>query len=289
MSANPTLAALTHPVFTRFRLTPYTPNIGATISEIDLSAPIDADTARELRLALAHYDVLFFRDQPLTPAQQVEVARAFGSPAREKAYFPASAEHELVELIEIKPDESSRYATDQWHSDTSYQVAPPAGAVLAAKALPETGGDTLWASARKVYQALPTGFAAWLETLTAMHSFEYSGWGDALRKQPGGEARYQEARVKNLPVDHPVVKTHPVTGEKFLFVNPKYTERIRGLTRTQSNDLLAYLYHFFERPEFQARFVWTPNAVAVWDNHTTIHCAVIDYLPAQRLMHRVTF
>jgi taurine dioxygenase len=283
MSANPS-----HPIFTRFQLTPYTPNIGATLAELDLAAPIDAETARELRLALAHYDVLFLRDQRLTPAQQVAVAGIFGSPSREKTYFPASAEHELVELVETRAD-GPRYNTDQWHVDTSYQVDPPAGAVLVARVLPELGGDTLWASARKAYQALPPGFAAWLETLTALHSFEYSGWGDALRKEPGGEARYREARAKHLPVAHPVVRTHPVTGEKFIFVNPKYTERIQGLTRVQSDDLLAYLYHLFERPEFQARFTWTSNAVAIWNNHATVHYAVPDYLPAYRLMHRVTF
>ncbi|GHT90096.1 taurine dioxygenase [Betaproteobacteria bacterium] len=274
--------------FTRFQLTPYTPNIGAEITGLDLAGALDTTTAEELRLALAHHGVLFLRDQSLTPARQVEVAQIFGSPSREKTFFPACAEHELVELVETKPG-GPRYNTDQWHNDSSYQTAPPAGAVLAARVLPERGGDTLWSCARKVYQTLPAGLADWLETLTALHSIDHSGWGDVFRSQAGGEERYRDARNQHLPVSHPIIKTHPVTGEKFVFASPKYTERIEGISRTQSDDLLAYLFHLFERPEFQARFVWSPNAVAIWDNHATLHYAVPDYLPAYRLMHRVTF
>jgi taurine dioxygenase len=285
MSARPGIK----PAFTHFRLKAYTPNIGAEIHDLELAAPIDAETADELRLALAHYDVLFLRNQHgLTPERQVEIARIFGNPSREKTYFPAHAAHELVELVETKSG-GPRYNTDQWHVDTSYLAAPPEGAVLAAQILPDVGGDTLWASARRVYQALPAGLAAWLETLSAQHSIDHSGWPDVFRSQPGGEERYRDIRARHLPVTHPVIKTHPVTGEKFLFVNPKYTERVTGLSRPESDALLAYLFSFFDRPDYQARFSWTAGAVAIWDNHATVHYAVPDYLPAYRLMHRVTF
>lgn len=284
MSANPVIK----PAFTRFQLKAYTPNVGAEIQGLDLALPIDAETENELRLALAHHDVLFLRNQRLTPERQVDIARIFGNPSREKTYFPSLAGHELVELVETRID-GPRYNTDQWHVDTSYLATPPEGAVLAAQILPEAGGDTLWASARRVYQALPAGLAAWLYTLSAQHSIDRSGWPDIFRKEPGGEERYREIRNRHLPVTHPVIKTHAVTGEKYLFVNPKYTERINGLPRSESDALLTYLFSLFERPEHQARFSWTPGAVAIWDNHATVHYAVPDYLPAYRLMHRVTF
>lgn len=277
---------LTPPTFTRFQGVAYTPNIGLEIHGLDLSAPIDPQTAAELRLALAHHDVLFFRNQTLAPEQQVRVAKVFGNPSREKTYFPLSTDHELVELVETKAG-GPRYTTDQWHNDTSYLAELPAGAVLAAKVLPESGGDTLWASARKVYQSLPPELAQWLERLTAQHSIDHSGWPEIIRAR--SEEQYREARARHLPVAHPLIRVHPVTGEKYVFANPKYTERINGLPRDQGNAILRLLFEQFERPENQARLRWAPGTVAVWDNLTTTHYAVPDYLPAYRLMHRVTF
>jgi taurine dioxygenase len=274
------------PAFTRFQGVAYTPNIGLEISGLDLSAPIDAATAAELRLALAHHDVLFLRDQALSSAQQVAVAQVFGNPSREKTYFPASPDHELVELVETKAG-GPRYTTDQWHHDTSYLAETPAGAVLVARVLPDSGGDTLWASGRRVYQSLAPELAQWLERLTALHSIDHSGWPEIIRAK--GEEAYREARARHLPVSHPIIRSHPVTGEKYVFVNPKYTERINGLPRHQSDTLLQFLFTQFERPEFQARLRWAPGTVAIWDNLTTTHYAVPDYLPAYRLMHRVTF
>ncbi|MDR1646491.1 MAG: TauD/TfdA family dioxygenase [Zoogloeaceae bacterium] len=274
------------PRFSRFNVLSVTPNIGAEIEGIDLALAPDAQAASELRFALAHYDVLFFRGQTLTPEAQVRIAQVFGEPAREKTYFPALPEHELVELVETK-EGGPRYNTDQWHNDTSYIADVPAGSVLVARVLPESGGDTLWASARKVYQALPPALAQWLETLTASHSIDHSGWPEIIRRE--GEEKYRDIRARHLPVSHPIVKTHAVTGEKYIFVNPKYTERIDGLSRNQGDAVLKFLFAQFERPEFQVRLRWSPGTVVVWDNHSTNHYAVPDYLPAYRLLHRVTF
>jgi taurine dioxygenase len=274
------------PSFTQFRLAPQTPDIGAEISGIDLAQPIPSQTADELRLALATYDVLFFRGQDLNVEQQIKLAQVFGNPSREKTYFPPSPENELVELVETKPG-GPRYNTDQWHNDTSYIQDVPAGAVLAAKVLPESGDDTLWASARKVYRALPSAITTWLEGRTAQHSIDHSGWPEIIRAQ--SEEKYRAARERHLPVSHPLVKTHPVTGEKYIFANPKYTERIDGLPRHQSNAILNLLFQEFERPEHQVRLRWAPGTLAIWDNHSTQHYAAPDYLPAYRLLHRVTF
>jgi len=276
------------PQFLRLNVEPYTPNIGAVIHDLDLSKPLDESTAAELSLALAHHQVLFFRDQQLTPAQQVKVAEIFGSPEKAKAYFPRSAEHELVEVIESRP-EGPRYTTEQWHSDVSYLAVPPAGAVLYAQLLPPSGGDTLWSSAHAVFESLPAGLAKDLEHLTATHSIEKSGWGAVLRAQLDGDTRYQKILAEQPPRRHPLVQTHPVTGRKFIFANPKYTSAINDLSRQDSDDLLKLLFARFERPEYQARLRWQLGTLAIWDNLTTQHAAVADYQPAVRRMHRVTF
>ncbi len=267
---------------------PYAPHIGATVGPLDLSAPLTESQAGVLRQALARYQVLFFRGQQLTPACQVELARLFGHPDRAKAYFPLSAEQDLVELIESRPG-GPRYTTEQWHSDVSYLAAPPAGAVLYARVLPPCGGDTLWSSGVAVFESLPGGLARDIEGLNAIHSIEKSAWGRILRAGPGGEARYLQIMADHPPRQHPLVMTHPLTGRKFVFANPKYTTAIDGLSRQDSEDLLQLLFARFERPEFQARLRWETGTLAVWDNLATQHAAVADYSPARRLMHRVTF
>lgn len=288
---NSSAVALSHtptPKFLRLNLEPYTPHIGATIHDLDLAKPLDEITAAELSLALAHYQVLFLHQQQLTPTQQVEAAQIFGHPEKAKAYFPRHAEHELVEVIESRPD-GPRYTTEQWHSDVSYLSTPPAGAVLYAQVLPPCGGDTLWSSGHSVFDSLPAGLARDLERLTATHSIEKSGWGAVLRAQPDGDVRYRQILAEQPPRRHPLVQIHPITGRKFIFANPKYTSAIDGLSRQDSEDLLKLLFARFERPEYQARLRWNVGTVAIWDNLTTLHAAVADYQPALRRMHRVTF
>jgi len=281
-------ATASTPTYSRFRVEPYTPNIGAFIHGLDLAHPIDRTTAEELRHALLRHEVLFLRDQTLNAAQQVVVARVFGDPALAKAYFPRSTEQPLVEVIETKAG-GPRYTTDQWHVDVSYLAVPPAGAVLHAQDLPPAGGDTLWASGRAAYRALARGLANYLEGLYSIHTLERSAWPDLLRAQTDGEQRYRAVRDERLPQRHPLILKHPVSGEKILFANPKYVDRIEGLSRAQSDALLGQLFDLFERPETQARLRWAPGTVAIWDNLSTVHYAVADYLPAYRRMHRVTF
>ncbi|WP_428827928.1 TauD/TfdA dioxygenase family protein [Azonexus sp. IMCC34842] len=277
-----------HSPFTRFRAEPYSPNIGAIIHGLDLTKTQDETTRDQLRTALARFEVLFFRNQPIDATQHIEVAGIFGNPDGAKAYFPQSDANPLIEVIETKAG-GPRYTTDQWHVDVSYLAAPPAGAVLHAQVLPESGGDTLWSSGRRVYAALDPGLAARLEGLSATHSIERSAWPEIIRSQENGEERFRQIRAERVPVSHPVIRSHPVTGEKLVFVNPKYVDRIDGLSRKDSDNLLDHLFGQFERPEFQARLRWEKDTVAVWDNLSTVHYAVADYLPAYRRMHRVTF
>lgn len=276
------------PGYKHLAVEPYTPNIGATIHDVDL-AKIGAEGLRaELRRALAEYQVLFFRRQSLSPEQQVDVARIFGDPDKAKAYFPRHEAQNVIELIETKPV-GHRYGTDQWHVDISFSANPPTGTVLYSHVIPAAGGDTLWASATRVYDSLPKSLQVYLAELEAVHSFEHSGWPGYFAQLDNGEEVYRQARADHLPVVHPVVRTHPVTGRKLVYVNPNFTDRIKGLSRQQSDALLTFLFAQFQRPEFQARLRWEKNTVAIWDNRATVHYATADYDHQHRLLHRVTF
>jgi taurine dioxygenase len=284
--SQPQLVAISR---TRVRTEIYTPNIGATVSGVDLAeAASDRALHADLRAALAEHQVLFFRDQHLTPEQQVSVARIFGDPDKAKAFFPRLAGHSLVEVIESKPG-VHRYTTDQWHTDITFSANPPTGTVLYAREIPPQGGDTLWASAPRVYDALPDKLRDYLADLEAVHSFEHSGWPRFFLSQPDGEALYRKARADYLPVTHPVIRTHPVTGRKLVYVNPNFTDHIKDLPRLESDALLTLLFGYFQRPEFHARLRWEKHTVAIWDNRATQHFAVADDDAWPRVMHRVTF
>ncbi|HXE39429.1 MAG TPA: TauD/TfdA family dioxygenase [Azonexus sp.] len=267
---------------------PYTPNIGAIIHDLDLAKIQDEGVRAELRKALGEYQVLFFRRQQLTPEQQIDVARVFGDPDKTKAFFPRHDSVQSIELIETKPV-GHRYGTDQWHADITFSANPPTGTVLYSHIIPAAGGDTLWSSGTAVYDSLPRSLQLYLEELEAVHSFEHSGWPNYFAQLENGEEIYRKARADNLPVVHPVVQTHPVTGKKIVYVNPNFTDRIKGLSRQQSDALLTFLFAQFLRPEFQARLRWEANTVAIWDNRATVHYATADYGNQHRLLHRVTF
>jgi taurine dioxygenase len=276
------------PAYKYLAVEPYTPNIGAVILDLDLNK-IGSDALRaELRNALFEFQVLFFRKQTLTPEQQIEIARIFGDPDKAKAYFPRFQGQNLVEVIETKLL-GHRYGVDQWHADISFSPNPPTGAVLYSQVIPPSGGDTLWSSATRVYDSLSPSLQAYLEELEAIHSFEHSGWPGYFEQIEKGEEGYRKARADYLPVVHRVVQKHPVTGRKFVYVNPNFTDRIKGLSRQQSDALLTFLFSQFQRPEFQARLRWEKNTVAIWDNRATVHYATNDYSSQHRVLHRVTF
>ena len=270
------------------KIEPYTPNIGATILDVNLANIGNEALRSELRKALAEFQVLFFRKQTLTPEQQIEIAKVFGDPDKAKAFFPRLENYKVVEVIETKPA-GHRYGVDQWHVDISFSANPPTGTVLYSQVIPPAGGDTLWASSTAVFESLPKSLQLYLEELEAVHSFEHSGWPGYFDQLENGDELYRKARADHLPVVHPVVRTHPVTGKKLIYVNPNFTDRIKGLSRQQSDALLAFLFAQFQRPEFQARLRWEKNTVAIWDNRATVHYATNDYDSQHRLLHRVTF
>jgi taurine dioxygenase len=269
------------------KIEPVAPLIGATVHGVDLADVSDEALRAELRRALADFQVLFFRKQTLTVEQHLAFARVFGDPEKAKAFFPRLAGQTAVELIETSPN-VPRYGVDQWHCDITFCANPPTGTALYSRKIPPIGGDTAWASATGAYDLLPESIRAAIEKLEAVHSFEHSGWPAYFDQLPDGAERYAKARAEFAPVVHPVVRVHPVTGRKILYVNPNFTDRIKGFSRQQSDALLTLLFAAFEKPEVQVRLRWEVDTVAIWDNRATVHYALNDYT-GDRLLHRVTF
>ncbi len=256
-------------------LRPLTPRIGAEVAGIDLTRPLSAEQAEALTAAIAHHQVLFFRDQPLTHDQHKAFGRLFGELAIHSG-VKGLADH--PEIVAIHADASSRYvAGENWHSDLTCNAEPPMGSILHLHTVPDYGGDTLFASMAAAYEALSPRMKAYLEGVSAIHD------GDHVYRPlfPDLDRRYPCST-------HPVVRTHPVTGRKGLFVNASYTTRIVEVGEEESAAVLAYLYRHCANPNFQVRFRWRPNSVAFWDNRSTQHLATWDYFPQTRSGFRVT-
>jgi taurine dioxygenase len=239
----------------------------------------------QLKSLLVEHLLLLFREQPLTPQEQVRFARRFGE-LHIHPIYPLLPE--LPEILVLDTHADFLPDNDNWHTDVTFTATPPMAGILAAKQLPSVGGDTLWSSGFAAYEALSRPMRDLLHGMTAEHSvvksFPAARWGS----DPASRERYERAVSKHPPVTHPVVRTHPVSGRKALFVNSGFTTRINELTASESEALLAFLYAHAARPEFTLRWHWRVDDVAFWDNRVTQHYAVADYLPERRLMHRAT-
>ena len=258
------------------RITPLTPVIGAEISGVDLTRPLSAAQASALRQALVDHLVIFFRDQPLDFEAHKALARHFGeihvAPSSKAWAVPGHPE-----VTRIHADAESRYvAGEDWHSDMTCDAEPPLGSILYLHTIPESGGDTVFSSMYAAYEALSPRLKTYLEGLTATH--------DGARVfgsiAPAGST---------FPVSsHPVIRTHPATGRKTLFVNKQFTARIDGLPKDEGEALLSFLVRHVQRPEFQCRFRWAPHSIAFWDNRAVQQSAIWDYFPHTRSGYRVT-
>ena len=254
-----------------------TPIIGAEIDGVDLAKPLSNRTVDEIHRALAENIVIFFRDQHISPQQHLAFGRLFG-----ELHVHPAAPHEPGEpaLMKIYADKNSPRANGEgWHTDVSCDLEPPMGSILYIKQCPPHGGDTLFASMYAAYDALSEPMRRMLEGMTALHRGEHVyrgryGVNDAGRVFPEAE--------------HPVMRTHPVSGRKALFVNRFFTTRIVQLSRLESEGVLGMLYRHIETPEFHCRFRWRVNSVAFWDNRCAQHHALWDYYPQRRHGHRVT-
>jgi taurine dioxygenase len=261
------------------------PAIGALVSGIQLSEPL-SDAGRDALLeALLRHHVLFFENQPITPQQQRDLAARFGKLHIHPIY---PADPEVPEIILLDTSTGNPPDNDNWHTDVTFIERPPMGALLSAKLLPPSGGDTLWSSGIAAFEALSAPFQRLLDGLTAEHDILKSFSAARFARTPEEQIRYENARKNNPVVVHPVIRTHPVTGKKGIFVNEGFTTRILELSAAESESILQLLIRHIAKPEFTVRWRWKPNDFAFWDNRLTQHYATNDYLPHRRIMNRAT-
>lgn len=257
---------------------PMTPAIGAEILNIDLGASDIANSVPEIRAALLQYGVIFFRDQQLTQEQHISFARHFG----ELEIHPATPKDQPnPEVLHIAHGPKSRGQENNWHSDVTWRECPSLGSILMAREVPDCGGDTLFANMHLAYERLSEQMQRFCEGLTAVHDIARV-FAKRLNKAP------EELHDKYPPMRHPVIRTHPETGERAIYVNNGFTSHIEGLSDKESRWLLEHLYATAADVEIQCRFRWRAGSIAFGDNRVCQHLAVSDYFPARRVMERVT-
>ncbi|KAI0649006.1 alpha-ketoglutarate-dependent sulfonate dioxygenase [Trametes meyenii] len=262
-----------------------TPALGTEISGIDLRQLTSAQKD-ELALLIAERGVVFFRDQEINIHEQLELARHWG-PLHKHATTPVPREPGLEEVHVVyndgsrRPDSSAFSKIELWHSDVSYELQPPGTTSLKVVSGPPYGGDTLWSSGYALYSSFSPGFQKYLEGLTAVHS--------AVAQADGARAAGHPVRREPVESVHPVVRVHPVTGWKAVYVNPGFTRRIVGLPKAESDAILNLLFRqIAENVDFQVRFHWEPNSIAIWDNRVVTHSATFDFWPHRRHALRAT-
>ena len=270
----------------QYHLNKLSPELGAEISGIDLSKDFNEEIQNKIYNDLIRYKVLFFRDQNITPQFHIEFAKSFGSIEEPHPVYPHV--DGFPEIVLLENDKDNPPDTDEWHTDVTFKNDPPFASVLYSKITPEVGGDTLWSSLSKIYDALPNELKGQIENLRAIHdmgSFRNNYMNDDDKES---SIKLNKGFQEFGNAVHSVVKEHPISNERFLYINPSFTSQIVGMTTTDSNNLLSYLFNFMCKPEFQIRFKWTPNTLVIWDNRCTMHYAIGDYMPDKRVMHRVT-
>ena len=263
--------------------TPLSGAIGAEIHGIDLAHATDAEIAEIRQVWLAH-NVIFFRGQTLPPAEFLTLARRFGTPIEYPFVKGIDGFAEIIPVLKL-PHEKVNFG-GIWHSDTTYLEQPPAATMLVAREIPSHGGDTLFANMYLAYETLSPGMKKLLEGLRYISS---SAKADVSRTREDRIKDSARADAKQLyEATHPVVRTHPETGRRALYVNTAHALRFEDMTPEESAPLLDYLCQHAIRPEFTCRFRWTPGALALWDNRCTLHNPVNDYHGQLRSMHRIT-
>ena len=263
--------------FTQFDARPMSPAIGAELIGADLAAPSDT-LVEEVRAALLQYQVVFFRDQDITRAQHIAFARAFG----ELEIHPATPKDQPDrEVLRIVHGPNSRGMENAWHSDVTWREQPSLGSILRAIELPDVGGDTLFSNMVMAYEGLDDDLKARLCEMTAVHDIAR-----VFAKRLGKDTASLHEKFPLM--EHPVVRTHPETGQRLIYVNTAFTDHIKGMDRAESDELLSFLYSRAAIPEYQCRFRWAPGSIAFWDNRACQHYAASDYFPNTRIMERVT-
>jgi alpha-ketoglutarate-dependent taurine dioxygenase len=270
---------LAHLSWQHFDARPLGATIGALISGVDLTVELPHAVVAELRQALLDYKVIFFREQPLTPAAHVAFARRFGE-LELHPFIPANPEE--PELVRFAKSADVGGYENSWHSDVSWREVPSMGAVLHAVEVPQTGGDTLFADMGAAYDGLDDGIKARIQDLSAVHDY-MQAFGSVVKPEDR-----EKTRAAFPPAVHPVVRTHGETGRKLIYVNRNFTDHIVGLDAEDSIALIDRLSRQADTIEYQCRFSWEPHSVAFWDNRAVQHYACSDYWPSVRVMERAS-
>jgi taurine dioxygenase len=255
-----------------------TPNIGAEISDIDLSLDLSSEEEKQIYEAFCKYSVIFFRDQNLNPKQHIKLASIFGE-LEPPTHPKFSSFEDAPEVAVISNDENNPPDINVWHTDLTYHARPAKACVLYCQETPATGGDTIWASMRAAYQSLSPQLQQFITGLSARH---------LLPLNNVSIEKVKSVIDQEIDAIHPVVHIHLETNEKCLYVNSIYTQKIIDLPSIESRILLRMLFNICEQAEFQVRFKWRKGSIAIWDNRCTQHYAVADYFPERRVMHRVS-
>ena len=266
-----------------FKVEAITPAIGAEVSGVSLNKDLNSDTVEKIYNTLIKHQVIFFREQNLTPESHLKLAKSFGDIDPGHPVYPHVEGFQSIVLL--KNDANSKPDTNDWHKDFTFKSDPPFASILHGVSVPKVGGDTLWASMSAAYESLPEGWKEDLEGLEAIHDMG-TFRNDFYRE--GGLDSVNSALKKVGSAVHKVVETHPISGLKYLNVNQSFTRNIVNESQGSSDQILQFLFKHMAKPEFQVRFSWEKNSVAIWDNRITQHYAICDYLPNLRHMHRIT-
>jgi taurine dioxygenase len=269
---------------TRLDIRPIAGALGAEIHGVVLDRPLDAATVAAIRQALLDHLVIFFRDQELPPERFLAFARRFGEPIEYPFVRGIEGYPEIIQVAKLEHETMNFGGI--WHSDTTYLEHPPMGSMLVAREVPPVGGDTLFANQYLAYETLSEGMKRLLDGLKAVNS---SARADVTRTREDRVKSDPSSRASDaLTAEHPVVRTHPETGRKALYVNIAHTARFVGMTEAESAPILGYLFQHQARPEFTCRFAWRVGSLAFWDNRAAQHNPINDYHGHRRIMHRIT-
>jgi taurine dioxygenase len=268
--------------YTRITVAPMTPTIGAEVSGVRVCGDLDEPTRAEIYRALLEWKVLFFRGQVIERAEQRAFAELWGTPEAHPFFKFVQPGQSDVDVTRLAKDAETAGVENNWHNDNTWHREPSKAAVLRAIEVPPVGGDTLWADTNAAYDLLPDDVKERIDPLVAEHDWIQS-FGASMSADDIATLRPQFPAAH-----HPVVRVHPDTGRKGLFVNMIFTQRIVGLPEDESAELLRMLYRHIQRPEFQVRLRWQPNTIAFWDNRACQHYAASDYFPARRVMERIS-
>jgi taurine dioxygenase len=266
------------------RVAPLSSTLGARIEGIDLAERQSDEEIAAIRRALLRYEVLFFDDQTLTPAQLRDFAARFG----ELHVHPIRPHIAGVPEVTLMQNQGAVDDSGNWRSDVTFIDTPPMACLLYAFDTPNAGGDTIWASTRAAYESFSQPVKNFLAPLIASHDFERSYTEERFQRMDLGTERFAWARRDHPPTTHPVVRTHPETGLNSLFVNPAFTTRILGLSHSESRKFLELIFEQIQQPQFLVRRQWKSGTVAFWDNRVTQHYTVGDYPANERVMYRLT-